>query len=151
MSFSLCSHTLGIRVHHGYTPTYPCVAQGHFISCGGHCRCISSLFLFVLRTEPATFLLLGQAVQHLSLDRVQSLTVCPYVQTHYWPDFCQRWLCASLPLWWGKVSCLHWKLNYAMENEWAIAFKLLIFHGWNGSLSCWEDAKGQRGRRSLSD
>lgn len=110
----------------------PFLAQGHMIRCGH-----TGLVHFVQRTDPLTFLLLGQAVHHLVLiaERVQSLTVCPYVQTHYWPDFCQRWLRASLPLWlerWAVCTecwTTQWKMSkLSLSNCWSFMGEIEVFH-----------------------
>lgn len=110
----------------------PFLAQGHMISCGH-----TGLVHFVQRTDPLTFLLLGQTVHHLVFiaERVQSLTVCPYVRTHYWPDFCQRWLRASLPLWlerWAVCTecwTTQWKMSkLSLSNCWSFMGEIEVFH-----------------------
>lgn len=70
-------------------------------------------------------------------------------QTHYWPDFCQRWLRSRLPLWLERWAVCPecWTTQWKMSPT--ISFKMLIFHGWNESLSCWRDVKGQKRGRNL--
>lgn len=96
-----------------------------------------------------------------SLDPVVVLSNCPWHLSSF-SDLCVNSLLSRFlskvtvcfdpspsPLK-GKVSCLHSRLNYVNEKH-AISFKLLIFHGWNRSLSCWQDAKGQREGKKLTD
>lgn len=104
------------------TVHHECIIQLHSVCAEGR-----TMNIFTSWSDDATPVFIA--------ERVQPLTVCPHVRTHCWPDFCQRWLRASLPLWlerWAVCTeywTTQWKMSkLSLSNCWSFMGEMEVFH-----------------------